>query len=349
MEGSLINKFLENSISEKEKEKLLEWLRSPEAEKDIDREIENYFKSGGANTIIWNDRQVFEKIIGQIKNDKAARLKFLKTRAQNKPGTKGLASFPVYLLKIAAAVIIILTTVYSVYHFSYPGETVKKPSPQTIVKQTERGQKLSFYLSDGSKVMLNSSSKIEFSSMFDGPQRKVTFSGEAYFEIAKDPDKPFIVQTGEYETVVLGTTFIVKAKENSEQISVALKSGKVLVQKQNMAHAAGEKIHLTPGNVVTIDLGTGKKTIKPYHSLSMFGWTSGTLFFKDTDFTEVISRLEEWYDVEIRIGNYSEIEKKYSGIYENESLENVLKGLSYINQFEYDINGKNVTINFKKQ
>ena len=105
---------------------------------------------------------------------------------------------------------------------------------------------------------------------------------------------------------------------------------------------------LKPGEMLNVDLKTSKGNISHFEDVAMFGWTEGILYFRDASFKEVTAQLAQWYDVRFSFNEPRNINKKYSGRYENETLDNVLKGLSFVDNFDYTINGKNVTIKFKK-
>jgi len=355
MDNSSINNFFNGNISEEDRKKFLEWIRSEEAEHVIETNIREYFNNDHDKKLIWNDKGTLETIKARIRsNDRGSGpsgQKKINPEIYTVSPNVGRSIRHVFLKSAAAILILISTSYFFVTYLGNQKSTAAGEQIENITKVADRGQKLSIYLSDGSKVMLNSESKISYPREFSTHVRKVKLEGEAFFEITKNPDRPFVVQTGEYETVVLGTVFIVTAKPQCEQISVALKSGEVYVRKNNNENAplSSEKIHLTPGNIVTIDLSDGSKDISNFDINSVFDWTNNTLFFKEEKLEDVFKRLEVWYNVKFEFNSKYEGKKhiKYSGKFENESLENVLIGLSYVNDFEYNINGKIVNINFR--
>ena len=357
MSNSPIEKFFSGNTSDEERKIILEWLKDGAAEKEVQKQIIEYFKSDNDKKIIWNNENSLQSLKGKLN---------LANHDTENSGTEGAGvngakaskdsqsrwSFQGMLVK-TAAVFVILIASYLVFRQLDKNYFLSVPSiTSDIERGTEKGQKLSIYLADGSKVILNSDSRITYPKEFETDSRRVILEGEAFFEISKNPQKPFIVQTGAFETVVLGTSFIVNADPDCDKISVALKSGEVLVRQkpeEKKDSPVFEKVRLIPGKMVTIDITSGTNDISGFDEISVFAWTNNILYFKEEKLKNVFRRLETWYNVKFVFNNNYENKKdiQYSGKFENESLENVLTGLSYINDFEFDIEGKIVEVNFR--
>ncbi len=237
-------------------------------------------------------------------------------------------------IKVAAAVLIMLVS--SVVFFSILDETKdeQKEVSSVVTKRTNRGENLTVRLPDGTLVRLNSSSSISYSqNLILENQRLVELEGEAFFDVKRDEYRPFIVKTNEVNTTVLGTSFNVNAK-NEKEIKVAVVSGKVAVEQNQ------EKVVLTPGDMAVVDEKVGKTK---YDFDEEVGWKNGILVLRADDFSDVIDDIEQWYGVDIEV----EGKIKETGIdlkYVNESLEEVLEGLSFSANFSYVINDKRVKL-----
>ncbi len=237
-------------------------------------------------------------------------------------------------IKVAAAVLIMLVS--SVVFFSILDETKdeQKEVSSVVTKRTNRGENLTVRLPDGTLVRLNSSSSISYSqNLILENQRVVELEGEAFFDVKRDEYRPFIVKTNEVNTTVLGTSFNVNAK-NEKEIKVAVVSGKVAVEQNQ------EKVVLTPGDMAVVDEKVGKTK---YDFEEEVGWKNGILVLRADDFSDVIDDIEQWYGVDIEV----EGKIKETGIdlkYVNESLEEVLEGLSFSANFSYVINDKRVKL-----
>jgi len=211
----------------------------------------------------------------------------------------------------------------------------------TIIKENPNGVRSQLVLSDGSKVYLNAGSRIEYPSQFTGDSRNVTLTGEAYFEVAHDSQRPFRVNANDFFVEVLGTKFNI----NAHQINtVALLEGSVRVTK----NATNVDTILRPGKQAKIGENDDEISVSSFDELKVFGWTSGKLVFDDASFDEVISRLERWYGIQIFVNNRPvDIDWSYNGQFDNETLKNVLLNLNTVREFDYKISGDSVDIVFE--
>ncbi|GAA4412827.1 hypothetical protein GCM10023187_40490 [Nibrella viscosa] len=158
-----------------------------------------------------------------------------------------------------------------------------------------------------------------------------------------------MVRSGQLLTQVLGTTFNVKYRRNANNIAVSLASGSVEIRQIGGKHN-GQTARLIPGEQLVFTETNQAFTISPYDRDEVFGWQNGLLSFKKSSLADVVEKLENWYGVQIELkGKFPQANKawQYSGSYENQSLANVLTGISFVKQFTFEINGKVVIMNFK--
>ena len=176
-----------------------------------------------------------------------------------------------------------------------------------------------YTLSDGTKVWLNGDSKLDFPKTFDGDVRKVVLSGEAFFDVAKNPNKPFIIETQSTNIEVLGTSFNVKDDEN--EISVVVSTGKVkFYERENPV----EMVILTPGEkgVFKDDkISKLKNRNKNYAS-----WHTGVFEFKNTPVKEVLQELSSYYGL-IQLNKSINLDCLFKGVFEKESKESIIETL----------------------
>lgn len=209
--------------------------------------------------------------------------------------------------------------------------------------ETPKGTKSAVTLSDGSVVTLNSASRIRYLKNFEGTTREVYLEGEAFFEVAKDSVKPFLVHTAGLSTRALGTSFNIKAFPD-EFIEISLISG--LVQVHTQDGRLNEVIH--PGEGINSKSGGEDWKRQKVDLDRVTAWMNKTIVFDNTPFLTAIDALEKWYGVQVRLSNFNDEDLKVSGKYKDESLENILEGLSYGIRFDYRIQGKEVDIEFKR-
>lgn len=252
-------------------------------------------------------------------------------------------------MKIAASILLITALSYSLWVTSNNKQEIAHSAVVIIEKSTLPGQKLTFKLPDGTSVKLNAASSLRFTqSADDNSIRQVYLEGEAFFDVAKDVNRPFVVMTPELITTALGTSFNVNAYSLEDKQTVSLLTGRVLVKKTS--GTSDESEYLLPGDQLLFNKREDDFQKVQFNADRELAWSNGTIVFEDTDFEHVVLRLERWYGVQFEIINENKkIKDAFSGAFENESLERVLNILSFSGGFEYNIKENIVTIEFLNQ
>jgi len=244
------------------------------------------------------------------------------------------------------AAILVVATIFALL-FSpsqqEPTSELLAVAPEMIEKSTAKGEKLSLTLPDGSKVRLNSASKISYPKTFASQSREIFLYGEAFFEVAKDATKPFTVATEMIATTALGTSFNVSAYQN-EETNVSLVTGKVAVK---MMSNDSEPLLLEKGESARFKDHNTDLQKEIFDESKVLAWTNKEILFENTPLDKAIRTLENWYGVNISIQNRPSSLPKLSGRFKDESLKNVLEGLSYSVRFEYEIMDDMVKIKFQ--
>ena len=206
------------------------------------------------------------------------------------------------------------------------------------------GVKSSISLEDGSKVHLNSGSKISYPKNFPEGIRTIQLEGEAFFEVAKDSLRPFKVNSGHLITTALGTSFNIKAYPH-QSVAVSLITGKVKVEDQiNQENQA----LLNPGEGIQADQKKNFWRQARFNKDDILAWMNKTIIFSNTPIKDAIIQLENWYGVRFTISGEIPKDLIVSGKFKDETLQNILEGLSFSARLEsYSIQGKNVQLNFK--
>lgn len=265
-----------------------------------------------------------------------------KIRLETKPRGKHL-TFLTRWYKVAAILIFALG-IGALIRFNYAEKNLKDPLSYTserVQKSNAPGVKSKHILSDGSTVLLNSGSSIEYPKTFDSNVRVVKLKGEAFFEVSKEVNRPFKVLIDEFEVVVLGTKFNVNTNINSP--AVALVEGKVLV-KSGLHNAS---LELTPGQMATFKKDQTSFTSTSFDIEYITGWKDGYLMFRDATFDEVIEKLHTWYGIDISVSNKPKSGNwSYTADFKNESLESVLLNMSTLRSFDYVIKNDSLIISF---
>jgi len=253
----------------------------------------------------------------------------------------------VYKIAVAASIAIILAIsvlLNSTQDVSNQKEISEKAPIKMIEKFCPVGQKSTITLTDGTRIKLNSNSKLLFPETFSANSREVQLEGEAFFEVARDPSRPFTITSGNLKTKVLGTSFNVKAYAASNAIKVAVASGKVAVSADNFQENGNELI-LLPNEMAVYSKTSDELTISSFDKLDELAWKDGVLAFKNRDINEITKELARWYGVTFVLDKKLNYDKDYTGVFDNKSLKEVLEGISFVFNFQFQIDNKVVTIN----
>jgi transmembrane sensor len=247
----------------------------------------------------------------------------------------------VYRLKYAAAILLLITSSIFIL-FLLPDKPAEKHIAM-VIKENPAGQKSTLRLPDGTRVWLNSASRIKFPEEFID-ERMVELKGEAYFEVVKDPEKAFKVVSNGIITTALGTSFNIRAYDEQKDVEVWLLSGKVSVESFNENLSQQEKILISTGEQVIYDTESQSLTkILPKNNGVL--WKEGIISFTKAGFGEIKRELERWYGVKIEVQNLTR-ELSYTAEFDNESLERILERMAFTEKFSFKINKDTVKIIF---
>jgi ferric-dicitrate binding protein FerR (iron transport regulator) len=242
--------------------------------------------------------------------------------------------------RAVAAVIIMLIVAVGLFFFFDPSAGEEPGRVAFVTKTTVKGTRTTFRLPDGTTVKLNADSEVRYPETF-GDQREVFLSGEAFFEVVKDVNRPFLVHSKELTTRVLGTSFNIRAYQQEKSIKVALLEGKVQVQSEGQTTAP---VNLHPDDMVIYEAQEKIFVLEKFEYLEEFGWKDGILYFSDKTLAEVFKALEHWYGVQIETEDESLLNDLYEGEFNNETLENILTSIGYASGFEFEIHNAKVKI-----
>ena len=325
----LIINYLIGEISLEDQHKLKKWLEEDESHPVILEQMEKFWAQGEMK---FPDRKqaVFSRLKSEID-------KLEESDQFTKPSNRFTLG---QLLRYAAVVLIAsLISIYAYISFEVDIQRTRS-TINYLEKVSSPGQKITTTLPDGTKVKLNSESKIIVPEHFPADIREVTLMGEAFFEVVPDPNKPFIVHFNNNEVEVLGTSFDVKEDTESHQKMVAVKTGKVAVNNK----ANGEPILLDPLQMV-VETQSGTLNKLPIMSEeAVFGWTDNKLVFDDNQYKTVFKEVSKWFGVEIEVGKELDEGMKYTAVFDNPTLDEVLMSTSRIFKFNYKINENKVII-----
>lgn len=290
------------------------------------------------------------------------------TPQNNEPSSYFIQKFKKPFLKytvLSAAILLFAIVGYVVF---------LKPQKQSSLQSHNEvfarpGVKTQIILPDGTLIWLNSDSKLIYEHDFKEPTREVQLIGEAFFDVAKDASRPFIVHTSDIDIKVLGTAFNVKSYPQNKIIEATLLRGIIEVTKPHQPN--GPKIILHPHEKLifqkTLESNTAFSKQKddsisvaapqrtdiavlkipqniPDSALTETSWLYNKLIFEGDTFQELAEKMERWYNVKIIFHNTQVASYRFRGVFENESLEEALEALQLTASFQYKINNHEVHI-----
>ena len=223
-------------------------------------------------------------------------------------------------------------------YFINPNAAASKEDANSFnTLSTPTGGQYNIVLADGTKVYLNAVSSIKYPTQFNGNQRVVELDGEAYFEVTKNKNKPFIVKSGDQDIEVLGTHFNVHAYTNESVIKTTLLEGSVAVSYKN------QKEVLKPGQQSNVSEKFNKIGIKQVDTEAAIAWKNGRFKFDNADLKTVMRQLERWYGIKAEYrGDVSDV-RFNGGTFMNKNLSEVLKVLELSN-IKFKVEGKTIIV-----
>ena len=307
MDRETLYKFFEGAASYEEEVRIRQWMEhSPENRREFLKE-----------------RKIFDSML--LLGDE----KTIEEKMRHKSWS--LSSLGTELIKIAAAVAVTLG-LSLLYQFVSDKNGVVPM--QSIYVPT--GQRVNITLSDGTNVWLNARTKIVYPAVFDKSVRQVAVDGEAYFDVAKDKKRPFIVETGKCNMEVLGTKFNFRDYPEDHEVVVSLLEGKV--ELNNLLKKEKEAI-LAPDERAILNKTNGRMTVETVTASNASQWTDGYLFFDEELLPDIVKELERSYNVTIRIANDSLNTFRFYGnfVRREQSIQEVLDALASTEKIQYKI------------
>lgn len=304
---SLIQKQLAGEISRAEQGQLDEWLTASVENKRVKKTIQKAWElSEGFSQEVELDMEAdFEKI--------EQRLDPIKKEAKIRPLLHRR-----WLLRIAAAFLVLVIGRYALNNYLTP--TVK----YEVATTDEEAAKKPVELLDGSKVWLNAHSKLTYFTTAVSKERRVKIEGEAFFEVAKDASKPFVVEHSSGEVTVLGTSF--STAETPDNIIVNVATGKVKLSPKN----SDQSIVMQANERGVFDKKRSQLKKEKLNDLNIISWHSQKLVFNDTPLDQVLLTIIDHYNTPINLENKSLDTCPISATFNQKSIGTVIKTLATI-------------------
>jgi ferric-dicitrate binding protein FerR (iron transport regulator) len=174
-------------------------------------------------------------------------------------------------------------------------------------------------LPDGSIVSLNADSKLEYPKEFNGNERNVKLTGEAFFNVTKNTEKPFVIETDNAEVRVLGTSFNVNTKLPENKVEVFVETGLVELKRRNNGN---EKLLIKPGDVGVLTKDKLEKSVNKNNNI--IAWKTHEIIFREDKLSDVIHILNRVYNINIICENQEVLNLKYTSTFVNQEISSVI-------------------------
>jgi len=305
----LFNKKLNGEISSSESVQLQQWLDAAPENRTLWQQVKSIWQSTGSlqmSLIIDHD-----KAWAQIQE-----------RINTTHKVQPLWQRPI--IRVAAAALIVALAAFG-YFLQTPGGN----SYHTLA-----GQTLEVQLPDGSKVWLNENSQLSYANSFNKTQREVQLMGEGFFEVAKDPQRSFIIRSEQITTTVLGTTFNVRSDNQHNQAEVTVASGRVQVEAGDQ-----ESVTLVAGDRALWNEEKGLLQKIIHQDPNFLAWRDKKLVFENTELSQVVKDLEEYFGVTITLNNQDIAQCQLTSTFQEPRLDEVMEVLALTLNLNYTLSG----------
>lgn len=318
----LIEKYFDGNITDAEIKELSDWIKN-------DRHLQNWWEEEFSKSDAGINPVLRDKLFARIKEQTQG-----KEETQGKENSRTIRMNP---WKWAAAIVLPICIAFFTYYLIDSSQTVGAP----FIVKADKGDKATIELPDGTNVVLNSASQLSYLNNFGENGRRVQLNGEAYFKVAHDEKRAFIVQVGDLEVKVLGTSFNVSAYEDAKDVTVVLLEGKVGVYAQKMSHI------MKPGDKIEYNKATHKITATQVHPSDYIEWTKGNIYFEKESLENIMKTLSRIYDVEIRFDSNKLPNEYFTGTIPGGGIQNALNILMLTSPFYYEMDGSVIVLKEK--
>ncbi len=324
IENIITKECLGNELNPSEKKQLNLWLNEEPKNQQVYAQLKL--------SLLYPDNAEMDSVESKVWND-------LQSRLVSNGSERRKSNSISWVYKVAAIVILGLIGTFLAVQFSDSQKEIQLVEVKMIEKVSVSGQKITSILPDGTKVKLNSESKLIVPEKFDPDQRVVELQGEAFFEVVENKNSPFVVKSGNMEVKVLGTSFNVSAYSGEKLQKVGVKTGKVEVK--GISESEEYTVTLLPND---LSIWNSEKNILEKEAIkaedAVFGWTDQKLVFENHTLSEVLNTLSKWYGVKFIVQNnlVKSARREYTAKYKNPTLEQMMISVAHVYDFEFMIN-----------
>jgi len=339
----LLARYLSGECTERDKEKIEEWLRSDSENKSFLEFMENVWKTPEADYKESDVEQLWMKVAEKsgITSD-ARENKNVKESIELPDRKKLFTRIQIrssHIFRYAAVFFLLVSLPYFYIKFIHP--LTQNPSQLDMDEiAVEKGRQAKITLSDGTNIVLDAGSVFSYPREFNGEAREVFLNGEGYFEVAHNAEKPFIVHANNAVIKVLGTKFNVRAWGKNKKVEVAVSEGKVSLRSEEITEE--DAVIITVGKMSI--LPENEYPLSPY-SVDVerhLSWQNKEIVFNDTPLYEILDQLERWYDLRFILSDTAIASDHLTVHIQNKPVTDILELISVLTDLKYEKNGNEI-------
>lgn len=321
----LLHKYFQGELSAEERLKLLRAMDSDKELKQQFIEVKNLYAL--TNCFTGNKEN-------HVESQKSYRSFIYKFKHRT------LFNFAIKTAGIAAAIAVLVTLTY----FFTINQALNFQEEELLSLHVPAGQRVRFTLQDGTSVWLNSRSTLYYPTTFSKNQRKVAIEGEAFFDVARDEEKPFIVSSGGVDMKVLGTRFNVCSYPETKIIKTSLLEGSLMVYYEDKE---SKNVLLNPNQEVIIK--NGEMKVERISDIGYFLWTDGIYSFYNEPLANILKKMELYFDIEIVVKDPTIYTWEYTGKFrQRDGIDEILRIINKIHKFKIEKDEENNRITLSR-
>ncbi len=331
MKKELADKFFNNKVSNQDVNEVLEWFETSEGREYLNNKLDS-----DKNLMSKKELKELAYEFDSEKLYKSIQEKIRYRRDLKKKRWDWVS----HMVKIAAMIAVVITSsLLVIKHEADLEEHYSEQVEEPIFFQTGQDQHREITLADGTLIRLNSNSELLVSGTFMKDMREITLEGEAYFDVAHDPERKFIIHTNQSAIEVLGTAFNVRSYSGDDNVQVAVIDGTVSFRNISNKDA---QVLLNKGDFAYLDVNENAISVDNVAVDNYLAWKSGRFEFEDISLDQVCTQLGRLYDIKC---NYEEERLKQYHVtakFSNESLEKALDVLALTLKISYEQDGNKI-------
>ena len=319
----LIIGYLQNNLTQEETDCFYNWVNESASNKELFFEIKAMYDAGLPLSTPWETSESWERLLNKKKNSQSRRFNLW------------------YQISTYAAVALLAVAISSMYFLFFHEED------NSLYSKYIGGDGLEadvVELPDGTHISLGSKTTFHYDKDYGKDKRIVYLEGEAYFDVAKQKDKPFIVKTKEQDIEALGTKFNVMAYPLDSLVVTTLSEGSVRLTSLNMAHPT----ILKPDQQLSYNRNTKKSYLQDVDAQQYSSWTSGYYYFPQQSLQAILDRLSHVYGIQFTVNSEALNKRTFTGtFYRGQSIKDIMDIINLSIPIRYKIDDHHVTISEK--